>query len=655
MAQSTTTLSARISGKDFAMSALSFEERLSEPFKLSVTFAAPRLDLDDLLGEEIVVQGGKDQKSGMPTRKFQGTIVSAEHNLGEGEVEQWTVVARPWFYLLAFVEGSEVYQGKTAVDLTKACLKGCGLNSYKLDASGKPPKHDFRVQYQESDFDFLSRTYAEDGFHWYFGDESDLDLLLLQDASRPFANKTKNKTGLSDSAMGGKDVFRLLNSREKGHAVPGNVQVSSFSVDDAAIKEGKGKPSKTPKILKRAVMAKYLPAVAEKSPDLSTAKMKRHVESMAPEASVFEGSCYHPALYLGQKIKIDPISRVDKKGDYFITALSYSISGSGDNAGDWSASFECILSSETQVPKYCPKPRMFGVHNATVVGKSKSKPANDSDGRVQVKFAWDRATAKDDSSCWIRVASHFAGKTYGIDFLPREGQEVLVSFIDGDPDAPIIIGTVHNGSNPPWIKANTTTSGIKTKLDGKENMLEFDDKKDAEKITIDAGRDCIVNVGNDSTITVKQNRVSNIGKDDKITVEGDLHTAVKGEQTEKITGDSELTAKSVAIKASKEITLTVGGSKLKISSSGVVIDAPKVELKGKSEVKASAASVKVDAKGALKMSGGASVKVSSKGKLGLDGMMAEVKGKVKADVKAPMSSVGGPGITQIKGSLVKLG
>lgn len=101
--------------------------------------------------------------------------------------------------------------------------------------------------------------------------------------------------------------------------------------------------------------------------------------------------------------------------------------------------------------------------------------------------------------------------------------------------------------------------------------------------------------------------------------------------------------------------MTVGSSKLKISSSGVVIEAPKLELKGKSEIKASAASVKIDAKAALKMSGGASVKVSSKGKLGLDGMMAEVKGKVKADVKAPLSSVGGPGITQVKGALVKLG
>ena len=303
--------------------------------------------------------------------------------------------------------------------------------------------------------------------------------------------------------------------------------------------------------------------------------------------------------------------------------------------------FEAVPKGHVPAPERLPKPLIAGVHNAIVVSSQASAkvgdPACDEKGRVLVQFFWDVA---DSNSGYIRVSEPFAGKGYGAQFTPRVGHEVLVSFLHGDPDAPVVTGQLYTEKHkPPFNEKNTHKSGFRTQLkDGKQNELEFNDENDKELIGLRAGRDFELIVNENVTREVKKNDTTKIEEKSKLDIGDSWDITVKNDQTTK--------ADKITLTGDSEITLKVGSSKIVLSSSGIVIDAPKVEIKGQSKVD-------VESKGQLALAGMSS-KLEAKTALDVKGMNVSVKGSLKTSLEGTMSEVKGSGMVTIKGGVTMI-
>jgi type VI secretion system secreted protein VgrG len=295
------------------------------------------------------------------------------------------------------------------------------------------------------------------------------------------------------------------------------------------------------------------------------------------------------------------------EGSYILTSVTHSASEGGFISGDsigqnhYANSFRTIpFSLQFRPPQTAAKPRVGGCQTAVVVGPSGEEIYVDKYGRVKVQFHWDREGQHDQSSsCWIRVATHWAGHGWGAIHLPRIGQEVVVDFLEGDPDRPIVVGSLYNATNmPPYgLPANKTQSGIMSDSSlhgGGYNQIRFEDKNGSEEILIHAQKDMNATIEHDETIDVKNNRTASISKDDKTTVGNNMSLTVQGDRTATICGkDSETVLKdsTVAIMGSESRTITMSrntkitasdslmaGGSISITASGLTITAPTIVL-----------------------------------------------------------------------------
>ncbi|MHB8723145.1 MAG: type VI secretion system Vgr family protein, partial [Steroidobacteraceae bacterium] len=321
-----------------------------------------------------------------------------------------------------------------------------------------------------------------------------------------------------------------------------------------------------------------------------------------------------------------------------------------------------------------PKPVIQGTQTAMVVGPSGDEIYTDKYGRVKVQFPWDRQGRQDEnSSCWMRVAQVWAGKNWGAMHIPRIGQEVLVSFLEGDPDRPIITGRVYNAeSMPPYgLPANKTQSGIisRSSQDGTAenfNEIRFEDKKGSELFHMQAEKDFTSLVENDETTEVKHDRTDKVGHDETVTVENDQSTTIKGQETRKVSkdrttnvdGTEKLTVgkdqkinvgAAFELIAADQITLTTGQSSLVMKKDGTI------ELKGMTITVEGTQTVTV--KGNV----GVTVQVSSTSvkldpaQLKLAATMIGINGSAQTQVQGAIIQVSASGMAQISGGMIMIG
>jgi type VI secretion system secreted protein VgrG len=321
-----------------------------------------------------------------------------------------------------------------------------------------------------------------------------------------------------------------------------------------------------------------------------------------------------------------------------------------------------------------PKPRIAGAHTALVVGKAGEEIWTDKYGRVVVQFYWDRLGAKDEkSSCWVRVAQGWAGKTWGAIFVPRIGQEVIVSFLDGDPDRPIITGSVYNATQavPYTLPDDQTKSTVKSnssKTGGGFNELRFEDKKDSEEIYIHAQKDMKTEVLHDSTTTIKNDRTITVseGKETHTIEKGDRTVEVKtgnethnvaGTRTVKVTKDETHTNEAkFDQKVTGDYTLKVTGN-LTIEADGDVIikSAKTVAQKAGTTFDIEAGTALTNKAGtALKNKAGTTLDNEAGTTLTNKGVSVSNEASASMKSKGALANLEADGIVTVKGSLVKI-
>jgi type VI secretion system secreted protein VgrG len=563
-------------------------ERLSEPFRFDLHMLSEKgdIDADDILGKSVCLS--YELPSGGAMRYFHGIVVEFGQVGYRNRYHDYQAIVRPWFWLLSRTADCRIFQQKSVPEIFEEVCKQNGFSDYKLKLTGTYPKWDYCVQYRETDLNFLSRLLEHEGIYYFFEHSESAHTMVLADDSS--AHQTL--AGYETVPFYPPDTPNA--QRERDHltawSFTKSVQPGAYAHTDFDFIKPRQVLLASEKASLKHANSKFeifdYPgefAKLEKSEAARIAKLR--LEELQAAHLIARGQGNAAGLATGRRFKLQRYPREDLNIEYIITGAGVSISsdaydtGAGDPHIEFSTSIEAIDARTPFRPeRSTPKPVIHGAQTAMVVGPSSEEIYTDEHGRVKVQFHWDREGKTDEnSSCWIRVAQIWAGKGWGGIHIPRIGQEVIVSFLEGDPDRPIITGRVYNGdSKAPYdLPANKTQSGIKsrsTKGGGAANFNEirFEDKKGAEQLYIHAERNQDIVVENDETHSVGHDRKKDIGNDETThvkrdrteTVDRDETITIGGKRTESVGADESITIGANRTEnVAEDETITIGANR----------------------------------------------------------------------------------------------
>lgn len=615
-------------GKDaLLLLAVTAQERLSESFTVTIdAFSDTAVAIEDLLGTAVGVRLAGSGET--VDRDFAG-VVWESSELGRFDRGwRYQLVLRPETQFLTLNKRNRIFQNKSVVDIVTSILPG----AYRADLNGSYAALDYCVQYQESDFAFVSRLMEYEGIYYYYEHAGDTATMVLVDDANAHGDLTPTRVRVSPDGHVRNDAPLASLVGRRGLA-PAKVTVADYDFEAPARQlldthEGGGSDgSWAAEAEVYDFPAKYAAATSAKGAHYGKMWLGAHRRRMA--RSFAEGRLFAAAT--GRRVTIDAGA-----GDtaYLIVGTRHHYAAPLYHSGARpDERIECAIELMPATQQYrpalvTPRPRIPGPQTAIVVGPAGEEIHTDKHGRIKVQFFWDRAGKKDDTAgCFIRVMQAGAGQGWGSFALPRIGQEVVVSFLDGDPDRPLVTGAVYNATNTPpeALPDNKTQFGLKTRITkggGGFNRLWFEDKKDAEVVWFRAERDYKVNIVNkdeervydkgsrtttfkegDTTLTVaKGKRTATIEGDDTTTIrtgnvattieKGDETRTVKlGKRTTEVFGNEALTVKtgnmsvkvsagSYTLEAMQEIVLKCGTSKITLTPTGVEIVAMNVKVQG---------------------------------------------------------------------------
>lgn len=640
-------------GKDvFLVQRVSGRETISQPFQFTFQVVTESSDIDQtkLIGKNISCSikcndGEERYFSGVVSNLIAGGVV-------ESHFRQYQIVIVPWLTLLTYRSDCRIFQETSSPDIIEEVFKNLGFSDFTWKLQGTYSPREYCVQYRETDFEFVTRLLEEEGIYYFFKHENNKHTLVLSDYAKAYEKVDLDPIDVIDGSHTNHKISQWQHSYNFCSGAVSHTDYN-FQMPATPLMSEQQTIVDLPNI-KQFEQYDYPGAYAEKSNGDVFARNR--MESLEAAHSRVSARSDYPSLAPGYSFKVGRHSDdAEASKKYVVSTITHNANEGSYRAGDtgtfnYSNDFQCAPEDNVLRPiKTRSKPYIAGSQTAVVVGPSAEEIYTDKFGRIKVQFHWDRLGKKDEnSSCWIRVAQVWSGKKWGAQFLPRVGQEVLISFMEGDPDRPIVVGSVYNADQMPTydLPANKAISGIKsrsTKGAGTENYneLRFEDEKGKELVYIHSekdeqeviendqnvnvghdsfesiGHDCTQSVGNDKTlsveanhsesigkvmaVTVGENRSLDVGKDHSIAVAGDqsesvgkgftldvskdLIETVGGQHSEKVTKEYSLKAKKIQLTADDEITLKVGKAKISMKKNGdILISGGKINIKGSGAV-----------------------------------------------------------------------
>ncbi len=613
-------------------------ESLSSPFELNVSLASE----DEIQFEEVVGKEALFTILGEENDRYCHGIINRFMLKGRRDrfyLYQTRVVPSLW--LLSLERDCRIFQDKDVEEIVKQVLQDGGITSDRIDfrLQNRPPKREYCVQYRETDLNFISRLLEEEGIFYFFEHSHDKHVLVFGDSTVAYQSIQGNSEITYNPKPTGmvpeEDyVFGFIFSKR---VYSGKIVQRDFNFEKPSLDlKSEEKDRAYDKLEVYDYPGRYLHQ--DRGKKLTQIRLQ---ESMTFKEKA-EGNSTCIRFIPGFKFKLNDHEWDHLNQEYLLVEVIHRGNQpqsleewAGKSGTTYSNDFVGIPASVTFRPeRKTPKTIVEGMQTAWVTGPKGEEIYTDEYGRVKVQFHWDREGKRDEkTTCWLRVAQFWAGKGWGTVFLPRVGDEVLVDFLEGDPDKPIVVGSFYNEEAKPLytLPDEKTKSTIKTKSypnDPGFNEIRFEDKKGEEEIFIHAEKDMneviknnmSTSVGGNRNIDVKGTHTETIKKDTKITItEGKYehfvtaNTAyyeVKGSVTEKFL-DSQTTnvtgmitissGKGIEVTAKDHIRLQTGASTLLMKSDGTInisgksitiigdtdtkISAPKIETSGKQEVK----------------------------------------------------------------------
>lgn len=517
---------------------MSAQEEVSRLFEFQVLAVAedPAISADDLLGTlaAVSLEAADDTK-----RWFHGVVTAFGIEGVEGREYTYRLTLRPWLWLMTRSADIRIFQEMTAPDIIKQVL-GEYTGTIVDELSGSYGTRTYCVQYRETDFNFVTRLMEEEGIFFYFRHAEDKHELVLADASSTHVATTgfEEIVYLEDD----KRVLEVqaINTWQMRHEIQtGKYTLSDYNFETPSTSLTSTTAAGTRSHAENAHEVYDYPGLYAAKGDGDTRAQIRLDEHSA-RFGRFTGEGSTPGLVSGALFTLTNHPRDDQNGDYVVLSTQIDMVQAGyESGGEQDTMFLCRFVAKAAADPYRPpritrKPTVAGPQTALVVGGGEAGDIEtDEYGRIKVQFHWDRLGEKNaDSSCWLRVAAPFAGNGWGMIAVPRIGQEVVVSFLEGDPDQPLVTGSVYNAEQkvPYPLPANATVSTVKSRSKlgaaAEFNELRFEDKAGSEYLLLHAQKDRLEFVEG----TLK----SQIGIGDG---EGDEHRTVKKDRKEKIEGE----------------------------------------------------------------------------------------------------------------------
>ncbi len=538
-------------------------------FQLDVLSYNLHIKPENLIGEQVTVTIQNDQE-----RTFNGYV--NQFYFGEiksDNLREYRLTIVPWLWFLSKTYNQRIFQNKNTKDIVSQVFDDLGFSNYEFKTSGGSVR-EYCVQYGETDLNFVSRLLEEEGFAYYFKQEDHNHKLVIVDQKNAYEDCLEAEITYSK----GNQPHTQINSWEHKY----EFRTGVWTLNDYNFKE----PSKVlleeiksqSKFANAGKFEHYeYPGLYDTTAGKDLVRIRMDAEEAPMDTIKAASDC--SSFYAGGKFKLTKHENRDEQGEYIITIIHHSASDSSYYSGkegqsEYRNDFTCIPAEVHYRPlQEHTKPIMRGPQTAVVTGPSGEEIYIDEHGRIKVQFMWDREGNKDENTtCYLRVVQSWAGNGWGTSFIPRIGHEVIVDFLDGNPDRPLVTGSVYNGANKP-VYPSKTQSGIKTRStkDGTTanfNELRFEDKKGSEQVYIHAEKNMDTKVENNETLTVDKDRTKTVTENESSSIGMNRDKSVGENQSESIgknktidVGDdhTESIGKNVTLTIGKDNTVDVGG------------------------------------------------------------------------------------------------
>lgn len=584
-------------------------EQISQPFCFEVTLIAESrtLDLHARIGQPATLTiKGLSQLGIAYYREIHGRIERFMQLSGGNRYSQYQATLSPTLFPLGYTRNSRIFRQLSTVEIVEKVLSDAHISKEQIQTflHSQYAKRDFCVQYQESDLAFINRLLEEEGIFYFFRHKDGKDIIVLGDGSHAFeAVPNANHIAYRDHPHRYEEVIHSLHSEARFR--PGSTVLRDFRFKHPNLDmEAHQTASDFANYQVYYFPGEYV------EPEFGQRLAKIRHEEIQCERSLIAAKSTCPAFLPGHAFELAGSWRHDLSRSYLLLEVMHEgvepqVLGEehvGVAEQQYKNSILCISSDVTyRPPRVTPKPCILGIQSAVVVGPSSEEIHCDEHGRIKVQFHWDRqGKQNDESSCWIRVSQPWGGVGYGGMFIPRIGQEVLVQFLEGDPDRPIIVGRVYNGENivPYGLPSKKNISAIRTASTpggGGFNEIRLDDTLSSEEIFIHAQKDQNEVVRNDHTRSVGNNEHINIVKDQSVHIGRSRRSFVQCNET-KVVGldlsvnvnhdlslivDNHILAmgRTVLVEASRTLKLQCNGGYILIDEKGEIhIEGPKVYI-----------------------------------------------------------------------------
>jgi type VI secretion system secreted protein VgrG len=515
-------------------------EEMSRLFEYQIDLLSTQasIDLDAIMGKKVTV---KLELPDGTQRFFNGYVVRFAQLENQGRDYRYQATVAPWFWMLTRRSNCRIFQEMTVPDIVKKVFEDHdAVVEVEFELSASYRSWEYCVQYRESDFNFLSRLMEQEGIYYYFKHEEERHILVIADSYNAHES-VEGYEKIPFIPVGGST--RPKPEHVSGWSYRREIQSGRFVADDYNFETPSVELQSQTKFPRKHAHADYefydYPGEFEVH-DEGDYYVRTRLEEIQAQFELIQGVSNARGLCVGGLFNLTGHTREDQNREYLVTSATYTLQYTQYEATDeggatYTCSFNAINSKQPfRAQSSTKKPIVQGPQTAIVVGPAGDEIHTDKYGRVKVQFHWDREGKHDEkSSCWIRVSHPWAGKGWGAISIPRIGQEVIVEFLDGDPDRPIITGRVYNAEQmPPWeLPANATQSGILSRSSKgagvpNANAIRMEDKKGEEQLWFHAEKDQLTEVENDETKWV--------GNDRKKTIDGHETTHVHKTRTETV-------------------------------------------------------------------------------------------------------------------------
>lgn len=609
---------------DLLIAEMAGHEAMSQLFEFRLRLLSSRDDIDPrrIIGKPAILRieawdtrhmGGERHWNGVVSR-FQRT---GRASSAEGEdLYAYECDIVPWFWFMTQHEDCRIFQGKTVREIIEAIFEEFDYSDFRFDLHEDHPALDYCTQYHETTFDFISRLVEREGIHYYFRHEDAEEsrhLLVFTDHNR--GNPALEPSTLPFHHEGTAEDYDAIRTL----ALDQQMRTRKVTLGDWDFERKRLLRENTPTVLSIGAdrdLERYRYPGAFVDPEVGKYRSRVLMEAEEAGHMRFRGDSQVRTLAPGHTFTLEDHPFDEFNIEYMVLSVWHHGRNNlgNDGAAEYGNEFTLHPHAVTwRAPLSTPKGLVRGPQTALVTGPAGEELHVDQHGRIKVQFHWDRQGQYDDhSSCWVRVAQAWAGNGYGTMFIPRVGMEVVVDFLEGDPDQPLVTGCVYNGINkPPYdLPAHATRSTIKTlssKGGGGTNELRFEDKKGSEEVFLQAQKALNVQVkanehhqiGGSLDLKVGDYRKTTIEANDHLHVKGDQGIAVQGQMTVAVVdgplefqsgSEAKLLSKAKMEIASKQEIAIHGGTQLvmeanglislKVGASGIVIDPSGVSVVG---------------------------------------------------------------------------